>query len=118
MLRAIDKALISIPFWEKIRKLKSLRNISGFEETIWTRKVADEQARELISILVPSELDALEISGDVWRSFGFKTYKQMNYPEFNICTDVLPEQFDIVIAEHIFEHLLWPYRAARNVHQM
>jgi hypothetical protein len=25
---------------------------------------------------------------------------------------------DIIIAEQVFEHLLWPYRAVRNVFQM
>jgi 2-polyprenyl-3-methyl-5-hydroxy-6-metoxy-1,4-benzoquinol methylase len=31
---------------------------------------------------------------------------------------LLEECFDIIIAEQVFEHLLWPYRAARNLFQM
>ena len=30
----------------------------------------------------------------------------------------LDETFDIIIAEQVWEHLLWPYRAGRNVYQM
>jgi hypothetical protein len=30
----------------------------------------------------------------------------------------LPETFDLIIAEQVFEHLAWPYRAARNIHRM
>jgi hypothetical protein len=30
----------------------------------------------------------------------------------------LLKEFDIIIAEQVFEHLLWPYRAVVNVHQM
>ena len=30
----------------------------------------------------------------------------------------LDDTFDLIIAEQVFEHLLWPYRAARNVHRM
>ena len=58
-----------------------------------------------IATLDPEQLSALEISGSVWRDFGFKSYRHTTFPEFDICADVLPEQFDLVIAEHIFEHL-------------
>jgi SAM-dependent methyltransferase len=42
-----------------------------------------------------------------------------DYPEYDVCDGPLWESaFDLVIAEQVFEHLRWPYRAARNVHQM
>jgi SAM-dependent methyltransferase len=30
----------------------------------------------------------------------------------------LPSRFDLIIADQVFEHLLWPYRAGRNVRSM
>ena len=115
MLRAFDRVLLKIPVWRRVRQHRGFRAAYGFEETLWTRKVADQQVRRLIATLGPEQLSALEISGSVWRGFGFKSYRQTTFPAFDICADVLPERFDLVIAEHIFEHLLWPSRAARNI---
>jgi hypothetical protein len=42
----------------------------------------------------------------------------MNYPKFDICNDTLDRQFDIVIADNVWEHLSYPYRATKNVHSM
>ena len=69
--------------------------------------------------LRPQGLDALEISaGTAWRHLGFRSFTEANYPQFDICRDVLDQRFDLIIADQVFEHLLWPYRAARNVHTM
>jgi len=38
-----------------------------------------------------------------------------NYPAFDICKQALPEQFDLVITDQVWEHLLYLYRATRNV---
>jgi SAM-dependent methyltransferase len=92
-----------------------LRRWAGFEETIWSRKAADEAVRHLVGALTPATLSALEISGRVWEHYGFKSYTSVQYPEFDVCEGALPETFDLVIAEHVFEHLLWPYKAGRNV---
>jgi SAM-dependent methyltransferase len=69
----------------------------------------------------PSDKTALEISGAdnvLWQSIGFKSYRATPYPGFDICQEALKEQFDVIIADQIFEHLLWPYRAARNAYAM
>jgi len=70
----------------------------------------------------PETLTALEISpggkDSPWCSLGFAEYTGMDYPEFDICKNPLNRQFDIIIADQVFEHLLWPYRAARNVYAM
>ena len=62
---------------------------------------------------------ALEISGDNWKSMpdSAPTGKR-HFPEFDVCAGTLPEQFDIIIADQVFEHLLWPYRAGKNVYAM
>jgi hypothetical protein len=71
---------------------------------------------DLVHALEPGRLDTLEISGTRWgERFTFRSYRSVAYPEFDICSQRLEERFDLVIADQVFEHLLWPYRAARNV---
>lgn len=89
----------------------------------WARVVMNRETRQIVEQLSPHELDALEISGGPmsrWSEPGlFRTYTSAEYPEYDVCDGPLRESaFDLVIAEQVFEHLLWPYRAARHVHQM
>jgi SAM-dependent methyltransferase len=74
---------------------------------------------KLIDALDAERLDALEISaGSEWRKLPFKSYTTADFPDFDICSQKLDRQFDLIIADQVFEHLPWPYRAARNVHEM
>jgi SAM-dependent methyltransferase len=82
---------------------------------MWSRVVMNRETGRWIEELVPGKLRVLEISGQGWSRKGFKEYRSVNYPEFDICNDVLCEPFDLIIAEQVFEHVLWPYRAGRNV---
>jgi SAM-dependent methyltransferase len=84
----------------------------------WLRIVKNESTKKLISELNFKELKVLEISGDEWKNFGFKSYQTAMYPEFDICEDVLKEKFDLIIAEQVFEHTKYPYRALKNVYSM
>ncbi|WP_242034243.1 class I SAM-dependent methyltransferase [Richelia sinica] len=77
-----------------------------------------QETRKLVEGLQPSQLKVLEISGNYWEKTGFKEYKAIHYPEYDICETVLPKTFDLIIADQVFEHLLWPYRAGKNVYQM
>ena len=90
----------------------------GFEETIRTRKVADQETRRLVARLDPRRLSVLEIPGQSWRDFGFRSYRSAEFPDFDLSVNRSPERFDLIIAEHVFGHLRWPYRAAKNVLQM
>ena len=75
-----------------------------------------EQCTVILKKLNPTELDILKISaGKYWKQIGFKSYTEANYPDFDICQDTLDRKFDLIIADQVFEHLLWPYRAAKNV---
>lgn len=89
----------------------------------WARIVMNRETRRMVERLSPGELDVLEISGGSssrWSEPGlFGTYTSAEYPDYDVCDGPLRESaFDLVIAEQVFEHLLWPYRAARHVHQM
>ena len=118
MVRWLDRRLSLFPGWRRLRRRPGFRAWLGFEETIWIRKVADEEVRKLVATLQPETLSVLEVSGRVWADFGFREYRSTSYPDFDLTRDVLPQRFDLIIAEHVFEHLLWPYRAGRNVLEM
>ena len=92
----------------------------GYDTTDWVRSVMYDRAFQFVRSLGPEKLDVLEISGGKqWtREFKFKTYESTDYPPFDICAQTLPRQFDLIIADQVFEHLKWPYRAGRNVHAM
>jgi SAM-dependent methyltransferase len=84
----------------------------------WARVVMDQETERLIRGLDLRNSSALEISGQKWRDYGFGRYRFVEFPAYDVCSSVLDDQFDIIIAEQVFEHLPWPYRAVRNVFQM
>ncbi len=84
----------------------------------WVRHVMNEKVAEIVTMAGPADIDALEVSGTDWAEFGFKTYRTVEYPEFDICRDRLPETFDLIIAEQVFEHLSSPRAAAQNIRRM
>jgi hypothetical protein len=97
---------------------KLIRSITAADADPWCRVVMNSSTRALVRTLNPPQLDALEISGEEWRDFGFQSYRAAHYPDYDICERALDTEFDLVIAEQVFEHLLWPYRAGRHVFQM
>jgi SAM-dependent methyltransferase len=90
--------------------------VTGAEGEQWARKASDIQIRGLVDSLEPARLDTLEISGRNWEKRAkFKSYAVAEYPAHDICEGPPDGIYDLIIAEHVFEHLLYPYRAARNV---
>ncbi|HKW64834.1 MAG TPA: methyltransferase domain-containing protein [Candidatus Acidoferrum sp.] len=65
-------------------------------------------------------IDALEISGSGSQErYDFRSYQAVYHPDYDVCEKPLGrEQFDLIIAEQVFEHILWPDRAAGNVYEM
>jgi hypothetical protein len=98
---------------------KALRTV-GYEPTDWVRTVMYRECYKLIQALGPETLDVLEISAGERFSgrFRFRSFTTTQFPEFDICSQVLPKSFDLIIADQVFEHLKWPYRAGKNVHAM
>jgi len=86
--------------------------------TTWSRVVMNAACDELLRPLPCASFAALEVSGRRWREFGFASYRSVEYPEYDLCAGPLADSFDLVIAEQIFEHLIYPYRAGRHVHAM
>lgn len=97
----------------------AIDTITGADGEGWQRKVMYAETKRLVEGLHPETLDALEISGDRCGHFAnFKSFKAVDFPEYDLCVAPLAEQFDLVIADQAFEHLFWPYRAAKNVYEM
>jgi SAM-dependent methyltransferase len=98
-------------------RLQGVLDRLGYDTADWMRIIMYQKCFEYIRILKPERLDTMEISaGPQWaREFTFRSYTPTHYPDFDICEQTLPAQFDLIIADQCFEHLRWPYRAGRNV---
>ncbi|NJM60945.1 MAG: hypothetical protein HC849_13205 [Oscillatoriales cyanobacterium RU_3_3] len=89
--------------------------VFGAVDEHWCRVVMNRETRKIVKSLQPDRLNVLEISGDSWGKLeSFRSYKSLSYPNFDICESCLDETFNLIIAEQIFEHLLWPYRAGKT----
>jgi SAM-dependent methyltransferase len=102
-----------------VQTAKKVLTTVGYDYGHWTRTVMYKECFRLVNTLNLSQMDALEISaGDKWQKLGFRTFTEANFPQFDICVHKLDRTFDMIIADQVFEHLLWPYRAAKNVYDM
>ena len=110
---------LSSPRWQWLNRLVGPFVWSGEPGNQWLRVVMNRETEKLVAGLNPPTLKALEISGRNWDRPGyFREYLSLEYPAYDVCAAAYPDTFDLVLAEQVFEHLLWPYRAARNVYQM
>ena len=100
------------------RSLRPVKVNAGAREQ-WCRVVMDRETLALIQSRKPEKLSVLEISGSFWKDrCRFKDYRTVSYPDYDVCAAPLPETFDLIIAEQVFEHLTRPYLAGRNIHEM
>lgn len=105
------------PSWLKRKAiLKSL----GFDISRWSRVICYRECFAFLRAQSPETLDALEISGGgAWRdAIPFKSFSEAHYPDYDVCVGPLPRSFDVVIADQVWPHLLYPYRATRHVRDM
>lgn len=102
------------------RYREPLRRILGRDAVQWCRVVMNREVEQFINSLDHETMDVLEISGDRFRSrWPFRSYRTVNYPDYDVCSGPLGvKQFDLVIAEQVFEHILQPDRGASSVYQM
>lgn len=109
----------AVPGGQRIVAFARLFFGNGGPDGQWQRIVMNRHVRDLVDALDPKSLDVLEISGSNWPLDDyFHTHRSVSWPQFDICKDRLDDKFDLIIAEQVFEHLPWPYRAAKNVHAM
>lgn len=109
---------------KKLKEIKPLvkwyRKLRGLEKNPiqWVRIVMDRRTQELVENLNYGDFETLEISGKKWKDFGFRSYENKFFPELDICKSKLNKSYDLIIAEQVFEHLAYPYRAGKNVFEM
>lgn len=84
----------------------------------WCRIVMNQAIHDAVAALPAERFDVLEISGTAWRHHAFRSYTSVGFPDFDVCRDILPQSFDLIVAEQVFEHLRHPDRAAANVLRM
>lgn len=113
------KQEIKTRFPDSVRVYRNVKRIVGYTDNHWVREVMDDETLKLVEKIYHPDMKVLEISGDKWGKKGiFKEYTSLDYPDYDVCNGALPEQYDLIIAEQVFEHLQWPYRAGRNIFQM
>ncbi len=89
------------------------------------RVVMHASSRRMIRALRPPTLEAAEVSGKWGKRFNFKSYEQFRYPAYDICAGPYVDkdsgeirQFDLILANQVWEHLDRPYAAAQHVYSM
>jgi SAM-dependent methyltransferase len=91
----------------------------GYDRRDWARIVMYDKLEAFMRGFDPRSTRVLAISSRRhFERFNFDHFKTVQFPTFDICRDRLNECFDLIIADQVFEHVKYPYRAARNVHAM
>lgn len=65
--------------------------------------------------------DAQSVSpgwNQMWKRLPAASYTAVDYPDFDICRDVLARRFDIVIADQVLEHVPRPVKAVQHLREM
>ncbi|OWU81427.1 bifunctional 2-polyprenyl-6-hydroxyphenol methylase/3-demethylubiquinol 3-O-methyltransferase UbiG [Phaeobacter sp. 22II1-1F12B] len=81
-------------------------------------------SRAMIRALGPEGLHVAEVSGKWGQQFGFGRYERFHFPKHDICLGPYlddagqPRQFDLILANQVWEHLDRPYAATRHVREM
>lgn len=85
------------------------------------RVVMQKTSGNWLRALHPETLDAAEISGNWGKRLGFRSFRSFSYPGFDPCKAAFVDsagdlcQFDLIMANQVWEHLDRPYAATRNV---
>jgi len=96
-----------------------IRRIFGKKDMQWARVVMYRETEAYLRNLDFRSMDSLEVSGNQWKNFGFKSYRNTEYPEYDLCASPLEREiFNFVIVEQVLEHVPNPRHAVENVWQM
>jgi len=62
----------------------------------------------------------VEVSGGTWPELPWRSYRQLGFPEFDLCAppDPLPGTFDLVICEQVLEHVVDPLTAVTTLRRL
>ena len=103
-----------------VKKIKNTLLKFGYNTEHLIRHVIRIECKNLINNKLPNDMSILEISeSEYWKSnLKYKKYTSANYPAFDICENQLNEKFDLIIADNVWEHLKYPYKASKNIQKM
>lgn len=88
-------------------------------EDHWVRVVMNRDIRTHIASWPWADLDALEVSGQGFKDMGWRTYRDLQYPAFDLCAPLAEEEIaDVTICEQVLEHVPDPITATRNLLQL
>ena len=88
------------------------------------RIVMNKISRQWIKALDLENMEVAEISGKWGAKLSCGSYKQYRYPKHDICkgpflnSEGRIRQFDLILANQVWEHLDRPYAALCNTHEM
>lgn len=101
-----------------VKKIKKIAKKFGLNLEHWERYPTYKQIKIDISNLDLAKMKVLEISaGEYWReNFTFRSYNSLNFPKYDICKTLdINQKFDLIIADNVWEHIKYPYKATKNV---
>lgn len=114
-LRLVARHVVPRPVKEAI--LRFLDTSPGHH---WLRQTMNAAAERTIAALPPQDFDAAEISGGSHQHRQWRSYRRLEYPEFDLCEPpkLLPGPFDVVICEQVLEHVVNPIVAVHTLHEL
>lgn len=85
----------------------------------WQRVTMNREIVRHLESLGPERLSAAEISGNGQAERGWKQFRSLDYPDFDLCAPItVDERFDVVICEQVLEHVVDPFLAARHLFEL
>ncbi|MEM1176936.1 MAG: class I SAM-dependent methyltransferase [Acidobacteriota bacterium] len=98
---------------------RRLSFLAGRHTPHWCRVVMDRSTAAWVNALGPQNLDVLEVSGGRWGAKNFRSYRRLDFPEYDLCAGPLDgADFDLVIVEQVLEHVVEPAKAVAHARAM
>jgi hypothetical protein len=102
----------------RVNKIPMWNRKSSHQEA-WVRVVMNRATRAFVDSLDTTKLKVLEIGGSNWSGYPFSSYESIDFPEYDVCVRPYFEaKYDLIILEQVLEHVLWPFRAVKNINAM